>query len=224
MTPFRGSFQALLYDLDGTLADSFHPIRESFNAMLRHFGLSRQLSPEESLQLVGGGLEESVAQLLPSQEVARGTAIFRTHYESIYLETTHPMPYADEILSEIKNLGLPQGVVTNKLGSSARALIRHFKWESLLSLCIGEHDGYALKPSPEMLLAAAERMNVPPSRILFVGDSPFDLEAGRRAGCPVVLLSTGTHTAAELAALRPDSVEESLSGVLTWIRGSGRDR
>ncbi len=224
MTPFSGSLQAILYDLDGTLADSFLPIRESFNHMLRHFGLSRQLTPEESLALVGGGLEESVARLLPAGEVARGTAVFRAHYESIYLETTHPMPHADEILQAIGAMGLPQGVVTNKLGTSARALVRHFKWESILSLCLGEHDGYALKPSPDMILAAAERMEIPPSRTLFVGDSPFDLEAGRRAGCQVVLLSTGTHTEEELVALLPESVEKNLSGVLEWIRGSGRVR
>jgi HAD superfamily hydrolase (TIGR01509 family) len=216
--------RAILYDLDGTLADSFLPIRESFNHMLKTFGHTRVLTPEESLELVGGGLEESVARLLSPGEVARGTAVFRAHYESIYLDTTHPMPGAERLLREISRRGLSQGVVTNKLGTSARALIRHFGWNDLLPLCLGEHDGLPLKPSPEMILAAAETMGLAPRDLLFVGDSPFDREAARRAGCPVVLLTTGTHREKELAALDPLAVMGSLSELGDFLRESGRVR
>ena len=219
-----GTLRAILYDLDGTLADSFRPIRDSFNHMLKEFGHERVLSHDESLSLVGGGLEESVARLLSPQEVAKGTAVFRAHYESIFLETTHPMPGADHLLGEMARQGIAQGVVTNKLGTSARALIRHFGWEDSLSLCLGEHDGYELKPSPDMILAVAMQMGVAPRDLLFVGDSPFDREAGRRAGCPVILLTTGTHQEKELAALDPIAVVDSLWEVERWIRESGRVR
>ncbi|MGC8528920.1 MAG: HAD family hydrolase [Leptospirillia bacterium] len=205
------TIRAILYDLDGTLADSFRPIRESFNHMLKTLGQTRVLTFEESLGLVGGGLEEAVARLLSPGEVAQGTAVFRAHYESIYLDTTHPMPGAESLLREISRRGLSQGVVTNKLGTSARALIRHFGWSDLLPLCLGEHDGFPLKPSPEMILAAAKTMGLAPRNILFVGDSPFDREAARRAGCPVVLLTTGTHQEKELASLDPLAVLGSLT-------------
>ncbi len=224
MAAFPEPLRAILYDLDGTLADSFLPIRESFNHILREFGHSRVLSHEESLALVGGGLEESVARLLSPGEVSRGTAAFRAHYETIFLETTHPMPGADTLLREMFRRGVSQGVVTNKLGTSARALIRHFGWDDLLPICLGEHDGYELKPSPDMLLAAAGQMGVAPRDLLFVGDSPFDREAGRRAGCPVILLTTGTHQEKELAALDPLVVLKSLSDVEKWVRESGRVR
>ena len=224
MAAFSGTLRAILYDLDGTLADSFLPIRESFNHMLKEFGQIRSLTHEESLALVGGGLEESVARLLSPADVSQGTAVFRAHYEAIFLEATHPMPGADRLLTEMALQGISQGVVTNKLGTSARALIRHFGWEDRLSLCLGEHDGYELKPSPEMILAAARQMGVVPGDLLFVGDSPFDREAGRRAGCPVILLTTGTHREKELLALDPLAVVNSLSEVGVWFRESGRGR
>ena len=135
-----------------------------------------------------------------------------------------PPTFTQHLLGEMARQGIAQGVVTNKLGTSARALIRHFGWEDSLSLCLGEHDGYELKPSPDMILAVAMQMGVAPRDLLFVGDSPFDREAGRRAGCPVILLTTGTHQEKELAALDPIAVVDSLWEVERWIRESGRVR
>ncbi|MDA8111516.1 MAG: HAD family hydrolase [Nitrospiraceae bacterium] len=225
MTSFLpSSIQAFLYDFDGTLADSFLPIRQSFNHMLRHFGHTRELSAEESLTLVGGPLEDSVARLLPLGQVAAGTSVFRAHYEKIYLELTRPMPGATDLLRSISKRGLPQGVVTNKLGRSARELVRHLGWERLLPLCLGEGDGLPLKPDPAMILAASEAMGIRPERLLFVGDSPFDFTAARKAGSRICLLTTGTHRKNELALLEPDLLFDSLEELEVWIREPGRGR
>jgi phosphoglycolate phosphatase-like HAD superfamily hydrolase len=67
-------------------------------------------------------------------------------------------------------------------------------------------------------------MGLAPRDILFVGDSPFDREAARRAGCPAVLLTTGTHREKELAALDPLAVLGSLSELGDFLRESGRVR
>jgi HAD superfamily hydrolase (TIGR01509 family) len=223
--PFPQTIAGVVYDFDGTLADSFAPIRHSFNHMLRHFGNVRELTAEQSLALVGGPLEESVSRLLPPEHVAEGTAVFRSHYATLYLEQTHPMPGAGTLLGRIARSGLGQSVVTNKLGTSARELIAHFGWEGLLPFCLGEGDGYPLKPRPEMILAAAARMGVPTRDILFVGDSPFDFLAARAAGVRVCLLTTGTHSREELSALSPDLLFDGLDELGQWFfRESDRVR
>jgi HAD superfamily hydrolase (TIGR01509 family) len=218
------SIDTILYDLDGTLADSFTPIRDSFNHMLRHFGLDRELSETDTLALVGGALDDSVARLLPNTSVSRGTAIFREHYETIFLERTHPMPGAPDLLEKIFRRGLPQGVITNKLGRSAREIIRHFGWNALLPLCLGEGDGLPLKPYPDMIVSAAKTLKTRPENLLFVGDSPFDFLAARKAGCRICLLTTGTHRRVELAPLRPDLLFDSLDELGEWLREPDRGR
>jgi HAD superfamily hydrolase (TIGR01509 family) len=151
--------------------------------------------------------------------------MFRSHYQSIYLQQTRPMVGAKEILEGIAESGRPQSVVTNKLGVSARELIGHFGWRKVLPHCLGEGDGFLLKPSPEMILAASSRMGVALSQILFVGDSPFDFEAARAAGIPICLLTTGTHGPDELRALTPDLLFDSLKELEEWFfRESGMDR
>ena len=211
------SIDTILYDLDGTLADSFTPIRDSFNHMLRHFDLDTELSFKETMALVGGPLEESVSRLLPAPRVGEGTDVFRSHYQSIYLEQTRPMGGARKILERIEISGRLQAVVTNKLGTSARELIEHFGWKNFLPFCLGEGDGFCLKPSPEMIFAIASRMGVHPSGILFVGDSPFDFAASRAAGIPVCLLPTGTHGREELLSLSPDLLLDSLEELDRWF-------
>ncbi len=213
------TFHALLYDFDGTLVDSFGPIRQSFNTMLHHLGIDRELSDSETMALVGGPLEESVSRLVPPSQVSDGTLIFRAHYEKIFLDLTYPMAGAGFFLENAAKAGLRQGVVTNKLGSSARAIVRHLGWDPLLPLCLGEGDGLRLKPDPAMILAASEGLGVPLDRILFVGDSPFDFQASRKAGCRICLVSTGTHTAEELSALGPDLLMKSLDNLWQWFRG-----
>ncbi len=221
---FRFSIQAVVYDFDGTLADSFLPIRHAFNHMLRHFGHTREVSREETLALVGGPLETSVARLLPSPLVSAGTSVFREHYEKISPEMTRPMPGATDLLRTIAGTGLPQAVVTNKLGASARELVRHLGWSRLLPLCLGEGDGLPLKPDPAMLLAAARTLDVPPENLLFVGDSPFDFSAARKAGSPICLVTTGTHRREELARMEPDLLFDSLHELGDWLREPGRVR
>lgn len=208
----------LLFDLDGTLADSFQPIRESFNHVLRRFGMTRELSVQESLALVGGPLEESVARLLPAEDVSWGTALFREHYETIYLDLTLPMPGATTLIETMAKRGLHQGVVTNKLGSSARSIVRHFGWDRHLALCLGEGDGFPLKPDPAMILSASRQFGISTDRILFVGDSPYDFWAAKKAGCRIALVSTGTHPREELAALSPDLMVEGLEELGRWLR------
>ncbi len=218
------SIDTILFDLDGTLADSFAPIRSSFNQMLRHFGHDRELTESETLDLVGGPLDDSVARLLPAPLVSSGTSVFRRHYEKIYLEMTHPMAGAPDLLSEIFQRGQAQGVVTNKLGASAREIIRHFGWSSLLPLCLGEGDGLPLKPDPDMILYAAELLKTSPDNLLFVGDSPYDYMAARKAGCRICLLTTGTHRRDSLAPLAPDLLFDSLGELGRWLRELGRDQ
>ncbi|MCL4485004.1 MAG: HAD family hydrolase [Nitrospirae bacterium] len=224
MTSFSfSSIDTILFDLDGTLVDSFTPIRHSFNHMLRHFGQERELTERETLDLVGGPLDDSVARLLPAGLVSSGTSIFREHYEKVYLEMTYPMPGAPLLLSKIFQKGLSQGVITNKLGDSAREIIRHFGWSSLLPLCLGEGDGLPLKPNPDMILHAAQLLKKAPENMLFVGDSPFDLLAARKAGCRICLLTTGTHRREALITLGPDLLFDSLGDLGQWLRGPDRD-
>ena len=210
------SFRALLFDLDGTLVDSFAPIHSSFGFALESLGIPRRLSWSEMMALVGTSLEDSFRRLLPEHLVHDGVRMFREHYNKIVLEQTFPLPGAPELLRKLDFRATPAAVITNKKGDAARRILSHLELLPLLRFCLGEDDGFREKPAPDMIFEGLRRLGVNSSETLFLGDSPYDFQAARAAGVPIVLLPTGTHSPDELKELRPDYFFPDLKKFSDW--------
>ncbi|MGB8812520.1 MAG: HAD family hydrolase [Paracoccaceae bacterium] len=135
------------------------------------------------------------------------------------LATAAPMAEAVPLAPLLANLrarGLRLGVATNDSEGPARAHLANVGVEQLFDFIAGFDSGYGGKPAPGQLLAFAAQTGLNPARIVMVGDSRHDLDAGRAAGMRTVAVLTGIATAAELAP-HADTVLPDIGALGAWI-------
>jgi len=202
--------KAVLFDLDGTLIDSFAPILHSFNQTLSELHTGIVLTHKKMLGLVGCSLDDSFRKLLPETEVERASGLFRAIYAPLAGNQTQLMSGARELLSFLVEANIPFAVVTNKMGEEARVITKSLGICPPALFTLGEGDGFPEKPAPDMIQEALSRIGASCEKTLFVGDSPWDFHAARAASVPVCLIPTGTHQKEELMALSPDWLFDDL--------------
>lgn len=210
--PGRGSngIRGVIFDLDGTLIDSFGAIMEGFNATLPLFGLD-PLTLDETKVLVGGPLAETLGELLGDENAEEATRIFRHRYREVYLDMTRPMPHAIETVEKLHRNGYVIGVATNKHGGFSRRIIDHLGLGGFICTVVGEGDTAASKPEPDMILKNLADMSVNGHEAVFVGDSTIDIETGRNAEVKTIAVPTGHHSKEMLVEAGADTVIDDLS-------------
>jgi phosphoglycolate phosphatase len=180
---------AYLFDLDGTLVDSFLDIALSVNHARAAVGLPAR--PEEEIfQFVGEGALRLIERAIGpehSELVAPALAVWREHYELHCLDHTRPYP---GILDALARLPGPKAVVTNKPGPAARRLVEALGLGVHLRVVLGGADVASRKPDPEGCLVALSKLG-PVDGVVFVGDSLVDLETAQNAGFAFVAVLWG---------------------------------
>jgi len=215
---------ALLFDLDGTLVDSRRDIAAACNAARKTHGLP-PLPLESIVAMVGDGARALVARAfgvdLRSQDRAHqatldaALATFRAAYLAQPAAETDLLPGARDALA----LGLPCALVTNKPRDVTDALLDALGIAGCFVAIHGGGDG-ALKPAPDGLLTVLGQMGVAPRSAWMIGDGPQDVEAGRAAGCPTVLVRGGIADAASALASAPDLVLDGLPELVALVRAA----
>ncbi|MDT8316759.1 MAG: HAD family hydrolase [bacterium] len=213
--------KAVIFDLDGTLIDSFHAIMEGFNSTLPRYGLSK-LNISETKALVGLSLEETFSNLLGKEHAHMATSLFRKRYKDVYLEKTSPMPYADITIKTLNKGGYKIGVATNKHGGFSRSIIDHLGWGESMLTVVGDGDIPSCKPSPDMIEKNLKDMSVSKDEAIFVGDSPVDMETGKNAGVFTVAVPTGHHSGEILKEAGAMALISDLSGLGAILEQYGK--
>lgn len=210
------TFRAAVFDLDGTLLDSYVGIHDALSSVLAHFGRP-PVSVGETRRLVGYGLEALVAKVLPEEHRAEAAERFRFRYKVNAPKLTRLMPGAELVVAELWRRGVRLSVASNKPAVFSRQLLAGFGLAELFAFVGGPDLGYPEKPDPAMVLAALEAMGRPASETLYVGDMTVDVETARAAGLAVAVVPLGSSTREELEAARPDHVLPALADVLGFF-------
>jgi pyrophosphatase PpaX len=197
------SFAAYLFDLDGTLIDSVALILQSFHhTRERHYG--DRLPDDYYLATLGMPLRDSFARMAASPEEVE--ALVRTYVEyNLMHHDSMVRPYEGVVamVDALTKRGARLALVTSKLGKTARRGLAVAGIEGAFELVIAADDVKRGKPDPEPVLLALERMGVGAGETLFVGDSPYDIEAGKRAGVKTAAATWGPFPRAALDAAKP---------------------
>ncbi len=201
----------LVFDLDGTLADTAPDLIGTLNMLLAREGLPLQ-SPQAARALVGGGaraLSErgfSVAGAPPRQErVDALVPAFLAHYEAHIADETRLFPGAQAALERFQQAGFALAVCTNKPEPLARLLLERLGEARRFAAICGRETFPMAKPDGRVLHATIALARGDPKRALMVGDSKTDIETARNAGAPMVAVDFG-YSDPPVAQLSPDKV------------------
>ena len=188
----RMSIEGVLLDIDGTLLDSNDAHANSFAEALAEEGL--QISFERVRPLVGMGSDKLLPALgvEPHSRVAkhvdrRKGEIFKTKY----LPTLKPFHGARDLLLHMKRLGLMLTVATSAEETQLHDLLRVAKVGDLIDAKADASDAAASKPDPDIVQSAVQRSKLSASSLVMIGDTPYDVEAAKRAGVKCIALRCG---------------------------------
>lgn len=208
MTDLRG-IRHLVFDFDGTVGDSYAAVTESIDYALRRFGL-RELSAQEVRPWVGTGLELILEHYAGKERVVEGVRLFREKYLTIYKQGTTLMSGAREALDAC-NGRFGMALCSNKLGDPLRALCDSLDIARYFTVILGAGDVPNLKPHPDMLREAMERLGATDRDTLCIGDTAIDAEFAASCAVPCVLVLGGTGTRDELAAAKPVALLDNIA-------------
>lgn len=205
-------WDAVFFDLDGTLADTVPLILACYRHTMRTVR-GRALPDRLWLEQVGRPLRDSFLEFTDDPEEARlFQETYVAHQRSIHDEMVRPLPGAVEVVGELADLGVPLGVVTSKRREMALRTLRVCGLDGAFGIVVTADDVVKGKPDPEPVRRALEAF--PAARAgdaVFVGDSPYDVAAGRAAGVRTVAVTTGPFDGARLAREEPDFLVAALS-------------
>ncbi|HET6229090.1 MAG TPA: HAD-IA family hydrolase [Longimicrobiaceae bacterium] len=196
--------KAVLYDFDGTLADSTALIMQCWRHMMNtHHGACPP--DEEWLSGFGMTLETQVRRF------ARGDAeyeamlgSYREHQVAHYAGMLRPFPGTVETVAELARRGFGLAIVTSRLRHTTLEGMDLCGLTDLFPVIVTPEDVAEPKPRPEPVLFALDRLGVQPHEAIFIGDSPHDMAAGKAAGTRTAAALWGPFPRATLAAESPD--------------------
>jgi pyrophosphatase PpaX len=179
----------VLFDLDGTLIDSGAMILASFRHATRTV-LEREIPDAELAALVGGMNIHEQMRTLDARHADELVRVYREHNEPLHADL-QAFPGVQALLRELRAQGRKLGVVTSKRRRTVDLAFAVLPIERFFDAVVTSGDTEQHKPNAEPVLLALERLGADPARAAFVGDSPFDVRAGKAAGVFSVGVSWG---------------------------------
>ncbi|MBN1192760.1 MAG: HAD-IA family hydrolase [Coriobacteriia bacterium] len=207
------ALEAVLFDLDGTVVNTVPHILASFrHATEEVLGVS--LSDEELLHNVGIPLSNQMYCFTDDDEVARRLlASYREFNQRTHDEMALLYPNTIVTLEALRSAGLPMAIVTSKSRMMAERAVALFDLGGYFEAVVTADDTPRHKPDPLPVVLGASLLGVEPSRAVYVGDSPADIESGRGAGVATVAATWGVASHERLAATGPDAIIDDIGAL-----------
>jgi phosphoglycolate phosphatase len=173
----------VIFDLDGTLADSLGDIASAMNRTLQAHGFP--VHPASAYRtFVGEGVRRLVERALPpGTESVREAflAAYQSDYAEHLLDETRLFPGIPPVLDALAAAGVPLAVLSNKSDEPTRRLVDALCSRWTFRAVVGERPGVPRKPDPASALALADALTAPPETVAFVGDTGVDMLTARAA-------------------------------------------
>lgn len=214
--------RAVLFDLDGTLADTAPDMARTVNLLRSRRGLEavplEQVRPHVSKG--ARGMICSAFDISTEHPEFQGLREeFLETYEGNLCVDSRLFPGMDRLLDELERRDIAWGVVTNKAERFARPLLDGLGLGQRARVIVGGDTCARAKPYPDPLLFAAERLVVEPAVTLYVGDDERDVQAARAAGMPVLVAGYGyLGDGPQPQDWGADGIVDSAEGIGEWLR------
>jgi len=211
MTPEPRNKPLLVFDLDGTLAETAGDLVATLNVILAREGL-RELSMEEARPMIGAGMRTLIRRgfsagsvALPDEKLEDLFTAFLAHYDAHIAGETKLYPGCVAALDRFAAAGWDLAVCTNKLEHTSVHLLTALGIANRFKAICGQNTFAVCKPDGDALKLTIERAGGVLNRAIMVGDSKTDIETARNAGVPVIAFTFG-YTDQPIETYAPDRV------------------
>jgi phosphoglycolate phosphatase len=211
--------RAVVFDLDGTLADTVLDLAAALNLTLGELDLPPH-SPDAVRGMVGGGLGKLLAHGLAAhgaalEAAAQDAALLRLleYYAANPAAQSRLYPGAARALEALEAAGIACGLCTNKPQAIAQDLLQALGVADAFGAIVGSDAGFAKKPDPAGVKHVVASLEAEPAATIMVGDSLTDVDTARAAGLGGIVLVSYGYTAIAAEALGADAVIDSLEAL-----------
>jgi len=178
----KSRFRAVLFDLDGTLANTLEDLANATNHALMTLGCPTHPA-HEYRYFVGDGARNLILRTLPADKgslAKEALALMREHYEAHCFDRTRVYPGIRELVASLR--GRKLAVFSNKPDAFTKRMIAHYFPDNPFAAVRGQVANLPIKPDPTVALQIAAELNVPTAEWLYLGDTNTDMRTAHAAG------------------------------------------
>ncbi|MFA5663490.1 HAD-IA family hydrolase [Castellaniella sp.] len=212
------TYDAVIFDWDGTLMDSTAHIVGALQGACRDLGL-RVPPADEAGWVIGLSLQAALYRLVPelgADRVDQFIARYRVHHTRM-LHQVQLFSGQDHLLHELHTAGVVLGVATGKSRVGLDASLDQLGLQALFQATRTADEARG-KPDPDMLLQLLDELRLDPGRVLMVGDTTHDVLMAHAAGVDSLAVAYGAHRPEQLETARPTALAFSVDDMQGWVR------
>ena len=212
----------LIFDLDGTVADTLPSIAEAVNLCARHFGYSEK-SEDEVRLAVGNGVGVLLQKTMPEDDMADDVQrekikdYFAICYEQTQAKVDCAYSGMAEAMRELYGKGFILAILSNKPDKLVKMIVNNIFPDGIISVAMGQTD-LPKKPDPTVPLMIADQFRISPTETYFIGDSEVDVLTGKNAEMITVAVSWGLRERYVLEDASPDVIIDTRAELLEYFR------
>ena len=210
----------VVFDFDGTLADTWRDLATALNHTLKDAGLEPVDGPDVRFWIGDGALkllQRAVPEARRSQDLLDELyARFRVHYERCCLDTTDMYPGVLECLDRLAHAEL--AVLSNKPALFLDRVVEGLGLKPYFRIVLGGDSTPKPKPDPVAMQHLLDRLGYEPGHLWMVGDSAVDIHTGKHSGAKTIGCTWGLRGREELRAAQPDHLIDSASEIPALVR------
>lgn len=216
---FRSMYKLVIFDFDGTLADTNQGIVSTFRETFRRMGLRvparQRISSTIGLLLTDGF--KAASDQITDANAEQAASLYREIFPEIAYPMIKAFPGAASALEALRRKGIRLAVATSRSHHSLEALAAQIGVESYFEYLFGGEDVKRHKPAPDLVNLILRTMDLRPEDALVVGDATYDLLMGKAAGCRVCGVTWGNQSRDRLQSADPDYIVDTFDEILELV-------
>ena len=211
----------LIFDLDGTLADTLNTIRDAVNMCMEHYGFPTH-TYEQVRANVGNGAKQLLRDSLPEgvesdgEEFEKIFAFFQGCYAKTHDRIDGCYDGLYEVVIALYNKGYKMAVLSNKPDAFVKNIVKNLFPEGVMSYALGQSE-LPRKPDPSVPLMIATSLGIEPASSYFIGDSEVDVLTANNSGMHSVAVSWGFRDREDLVKICPEAIIDTPAELLAYF-------
>lgn len=212
----KHKFEAILFDIDGTILDTREYIYQAYKHTIFRY-LGRKITWQQVAPTLGLHLRDCYRILTGLEQVED---LMETHdqFQNQNLQLIVAYQNSRPVLKALEKAGLMLGAVTNRYGEQVEKSLKLTGVDKYFKVVITPQEVKKPKPDAEAIHAALGKLKVSTNKTVVIGDSPFDIQAGKSAGCKTIGAGYGYH-GSKLSREKPDYMISDIGEILPIILG-----